>query len=167
MCTLFQDKSIVGFFKFPFCGGFSLYLCEMVCMARNFTSTSKPLHGQLYKQKEEGIDRNSCSWLEWAELKKGTEKVDCGRPRPCVNSKCILGQSNDSECRPLLNVWTGRIVCEASSLCTKLAQIHYANCNDRAATIRRWELCTSSGFLMDDNWYEHVSGKGMGSVKIP
>ena len=139
----------------------------MVCMARNFTRASKPLHGQLYKQKGKGIDRNSLSWLEWVEFKKGTEKVDCGRPSPCVDSKCILGQSNDSECRPLLNVWTGRIVCHASSVCTKLAQIHFTNCNDRAATIIRWELRRSSRFLMDDNLCEHVPGKGMGSVKIP
>ena len=67
-------------------------------------------------------------WLEWAELKKETEKVDCGRPGPNVNSKCILGQSNDSECRPLLNVWTSGIVCGASSVFTKLAKMHYKNC---------------------------------------
>lgn len=120
-----------------------------------------------YTNRKEKVDRNSWSWLEWVELKKGTEKVDCGRPRPCVDSKCILGQSNDSECRPLLNVWTGEIVCEASSVCTKLAQIHYTNCNDRAATVIHWELCRSRIFLMDDNWCEHVPWKGMGSVKIP
>ena len=37
MCIMFRDKLIIGFFKFPFRGGFSLHLHKMVCMARNFT----------------------------------------------------------------------------------------------------------------------------------
>ena len=30
MCIMFRDESIIGFFKFPFCGGFSLHLHKMV-----------------------------------------------------------------------------------------------------------------------------------------
>ena len=38
MCIVFRerDKSIMGFFKLPFCGGFSLHRRKMVCMATYF-----------------------------------------------------------------------------------------------------------------------------------
>ena len=34
---MFRNKSTIGFFKFPFCGDFSLHLHKMVRMARTFT----------------------------------------------------------------------------------------------------------------------------------
>ena len=38
MCVMFRDKSIIRFFKFPFCGDFSLHLHKMVKkISRNIT----------------------------------------------------------------------------------------------------------------------------------
>ena len=38
MCIMFRDKWIIPFFKFPFCGGFSLHLHKMVEeISRNIT----------------------------------------------------------------------------------------------------------------------------------
>ena len=34
MCIVFRDKSMYGFFKFPFCGGSSLHLHKMVHMKK-------------------------------------------------------------------------------------------------------------------------------------
>ena len=40
MCVMFRDKWIIRFFKFPFCGDFSLHLHKMV---KELTRTIKKL----------------------------------------------------------------------------------------------------------------------------
>ena len=42
MCVMFRDKWIIRFFKFPFCGDFSLHLHKMVKeISRNITRAEK------------------------------------------------------------------------------------------------------------------------------
>ena len=36
LCVMFRDKWLIRFFKFPFCGDFSLHLHKMVTRAENF-----------------------------------------------------------------------------------------------------------------------------------
>ena len=95
-----RNKSIIiGFFKFPFCGDFSLHLHKMVRMARNFTRAVS-FQRLISKLANSEINYNiSCFSGEHTELR-----------RSITNDNNIMYKFNDKSlakyrCKQKQNLW--------------------------------------------------------------
>ena len=132
---------------------------EVILRARMEKYKEKNLHGQFWKNTEEGRDEcKSWEWLRRSGLKKETEGMVMAAQDQALRTryikKVIDKEDISASCR--LCGERDETISHILSECKMLAQNQYKNWrHDKVAQIIHWELCKENGIEVKEKWYDH------------